>query len=160
MKKTFVFFLFILSAGSFLLRGQTLQEIESKRIILPNQWGITLVGTSIPLGDLPLNIAVSKSKKLIAVTNNGQSDQTIQLIDAIKQKVLDTILIGKSWFGLVFSSDDEQLYASGGNDNWIIRFDISTKKLIPKDTIVIGKPWPEIISIAGIALDDERKILY
>ena len=33
------------------------------------------------LGDLPLNIAVSNSKNLMAVTNNGQSTQSIQLID-------------------------------------------------------------------------------
>ncbi|HET9137676.1 MAG TPA: bifunctional YncE family protein/alkaline phosphatase family protein, partial [Candidatus Kapabacteria bacterium] len=106
------------------------------------------------------NIAISKSKKLLAVTNNGQSDQSIQLIDAVKQVVIDSVKIGKSWLGLAFSNDDKSLYASGGNDNWIVRYDIIERKLIAKDTIVLGKPWPEIISPAGIAIDDEHNILY
>jgi YVTN family beta-propeller protein len=128
--------------------------------MLPNRWGITPIGKSIPLGDLPLNIAVSRSKKLMAVTNNGQSDQSIQLIDVTKQVALDSVAIGKSWLGLTFSTDEKSLYASGGNDNWIIRYDITSRKLIAKDTFRIGKPWPEVISPAGIALDDENKILY
>jgi DNA-binding beta-propeller fold protein YncE len=142
------------------ISSQSLSEIESKRIHLPNGWAITPVGKSIPLGDLPLNIALSPSEKLLAVTNNGQSDQTIQLIDADKQVILDTILVGKAWIGITFSDDSKSLYASGGNDNWILRFDVSKKKLIPADTIIIGKPWPEKISPAGIALDDKRKLLY
>ncbi len=139
---------------------QSLSEIESGRIHLPNGWAITPVGKSIPLGDLPLNIAVSHSKKMLAVTNNGQSDQTIQLIDAEKQSTLDTIVVGKAWIGLAFSDDDKSLYASGGNDNWIVRFDVRKKKLVPSDTLVIGKPWPETISPSGIAVDDKRNALY
>jgi hypothetical protein len=44
------------------LRAQTLQEIESQRISLPNGWHLTPVGKMLPLGDLPLNIAISPSK--------------------------------------------------------------------------------------------------
>lgn len=142
------------------ISSQSLQEIESRRIHLPNGWGVTPVGKSLPLGDLPLNIAVSPSGKLLAVTNNGQSDQTLQLIDAGKQVILDTIIVRKAWIGLAFSDDNSSLYASGGNDNWILKFDVAKNKLIPSDTIRIGKPWPEKISPAGIALDDEKKLLY
>jgi hypothetical protein len=56
------------------LFAQTQKEIEAKRIMLPNGWAVTPVGKSVHLGDLPLNMAVSGSKKLLAVTNNGQSD--------------------------------------------------------------------------------------
>jgi YVTN family beta-propeller protein len=139
--------------------AQSLKEIEAKRVTLPNGWGITAIGKTIPLGDLPLNIAVSKSKKLLAVTNNGQSDQTIQLIDAVKQTVIDTILVGKAWVGLTFSNDEQSLYASGGNDNWIVRFSIKDKKLVPQDTFVLGG-IKEKISPAGIAVDDAQKKLY
>src|ERR1019366_6911765 len=90
---------------------QSLAQVESKRIILPNRWSITAIGTSVALGDLPLNMAVSRSKKLMAVTNNGQSDQMVQLIDPVKEKVLDTFLVGKSWLGLTFSDDEQSLYA-------------------------------------------------
>src|SRR6476661_6940191 len=89
------------------------QSGEGSRLTLPNGWTLSPAGRSLPLGDLPLNIAVSKSKKLIAVTNNGQSVQTIQLIDPATEKILSTAIIPKSWYGLKFSADEKYLYASG-----------------------------------------------
>ncbi|HXB39081.1 MAG TPA: YncE family protein, partial [Bacteroidia bacterium] len=151
---------FFLLINTFCFKAQTLEELDAKRITLPNQWKLTPVGKSIPLGDLPLNLVISPNKKYMAVTNNGQSTQSIQLIDVRNQIVLDTREIAKSWLGLAFSSDSKSLYASGGNDNQIIRYDIKDNKLLGADTIVIGKPWPEKISPAGIALDDKKRILY
>ncbi len=84
-------------------QGQTINDIESHRISLPNGWSLTPVGKMLPLGDLPLNIAVSSSGNMAAVTNNGQSDQSIRLIDLKSETVADSIDIGKSWLGLVFS---------------------------------------------------------
>ncbi len=142
------------------LKAQTLSEIESHRVSLPNGWKLTPAGKQLPLGDLPLNIALSPSKKLAAITNNGQSDQTIQLVDIEREVILDSITIGKSWLGLTFSGDGRYLYASGGNDNIIIRYAIGNDHLLISDTITIGKPWPEKISVAGIALDDTGNRLY
>ena len=76
------------------LRAQSAEEISKNRLILPNGWGLTPVGKLLTLGDLPLNIAVSHSQNLLAVTNNGQSTQTIMLIDAVNQKVTDSVEIG------------------------------------------------------------------
>ena len=73
---------------------------------------------------------------MLAVTNNGQSDQGIQLIDPEKMLVLDSVITAKSWLGLTFSKDGKYLYASGGNDNWIMRYLVSNKKLVPYDTFV------------------------
>ena len=109
------------------LFSQTLQQLESKRVGLPNGWSLTPVGKSLPLGDLPLNMAVSPSKKLIAITNNGQSVQSLQLIDAVNDKVFSSVVIPKSWYGLKFSGDEKFLYASGGNDNWILKYAIQKK---------------------------------
>ena len=142
------------------LPAQTLQELETHSVSLPNGWKLTPVGKSLPLGDLPLNIALSPSKRLAAITNNGESDQTIQLIDLEKDVVLDSIIIAKSWLGLTFSDDGNYLYASGGNDNKIIRYLISNNRLSVNDSIILGKPWPEKISVTGIALDDPKNRLY
>src|SRR4051812_15902102 len=96
----------------------------SPRVKLPNGWGLTPAGRSIPLGDLPLNIAVSTSGKLMAVTNNGQSVQSLQLISIPQQKILDEVIIPKSWVGLAFSRNEKNLYASGGNDNMVRKYNI------------------------------------
>ena len=129
-------------------------------VTLPNGWKLSPAGKSLPLGDLPLNIAVSASKKLIAVTNNGQSKQSLQLIDVKSERVLDNIIIAKSWLGLAFSSDERYLYASGGNDNWILKYAVTGGKLILNDSIKLGNKWPAKISPAGIALDDAKHLMY
>jgi YVTN family beta-propeller protein len=140
--------------------AQPLNGLENKRVRLPNGWSLTPVGRQLPLGDLPLNMAVSRTTRFLAVTNNGQSIQTIQLVDTRAEKVLDNKVIQKSWGGLVFSSDEKYLYASGGNDNWILKYAISRGKLYTSDTIRLGAPWPNKISPAGMALDDQRQLLY
>ena len=159
-KNRFALSIFILIAFALPLKAQTLSEIEARRVTLPNGWSLTPVGKMVPIGDLPLNIAVSPDKKLAAVTNNGESDQSIELVDIKHGVVTDSVSIGKSWLGLVFSENGKYLYASGGNDNIIIRYAVSRNHLSPADTIKIGKPWPVKISVAGIAVDDINKRLY
>src|SRR5258705_6744414 len=142
------------------LFSQTLQQIESKKVDLPNGWSLTPIGKSLPLGDLPLNMAVSPSKKLIAVTNNGQSVQSLQLIDVVNDKVLSSAVIPKSWYGIKFSNDEKFLYASGGNDNWILKYAIANNTLVLKDSIKLGDKWPYKVSPTGIEIDDAKKTMY
>jgi YVTN family beta-propeller protein len=129
-------------------------------VTLPNGWSLSPAGRSLPLGDLPLNIAVSDSKQLMAVTNNGEGKQSLQLIDVRSEKILDNIEIPKSWLGLAFSSDEKYLYASGGNDNRILQYAIVDHKLVLSDSISLGKKWPNKISPAGIDIDDARHLMY
>jgi len=157
MKKHFLLFLLI---ASVVADAQTLQELEEKQVKLPNGWSLTPIGKSLPLGDLPLNMAVSPSKKLIAVTNNGQSVQSIQLIDAVNDRMLSSVVIPKSWYGLKFSGDEKYLYASGGNDNRIMKYAIRKNQLIASDSLKLGNKWPRRISPTGIELDDAKKTLY
>jgi YVTN family beta-propeller protein len=161
MKKILITVLFLLT----ICLAHSQNTIESNRVRLPNGWSLTPAGKSLPLGDLPLNIAVSKSHSLIAVTNNGQSTQTIQLIDAQNDKELDKVVIAKSWLGLAFSDDEKYLYASGGDDNWIIRYAIENNKLSASDTFHLGDPGTKqkgspSISPAGIAIDSRKGLLY
>lgn len=148
--KTLIFFILLAS----------LQAMGQQTITLPNGWSLSPAGSSLPLGDLPLNIAVSKSKKLIAVTNNGQGKQSIQLINTKTKKILDNIEVAKSWLGLCFGGNDQYLFASGGNDNLVLQYAIIKNKLVLKDSIILGKKWPTKISPAGIDIDDKKKLLY
>jgi len=129
-------------------------------VTLPNGWSLSPVGNQIPLGDLPLNIALSPDMNYAAVTNNGESTQSIQLIDLRKQQLLDTYEIGKSWLGLAFGNDGKSLYASGGNDNFIVRFNVKDNKLICRDTFKLGAPMKDNISVAGIAVDESAQRIY
>ena len=179
MKRILFFSLIgVLSLGAGAQTPGPAGDMAQKKVLLPNGWSLTPAGHSLPLGDLPLNIAVSSSRRYLAVTNNGQSTQSIQLIDATKQQILDSVVIPKSWLGLVFSADEKFLYASGGNDNRILKYAVrpgsarggavgtgggsgaGAHALVLVDSILLGKKWPEKISPAGLALDDRRGLLY
>ncbi|GAB3991022.1 alkaline phosphatase family protein [Spirosoma daeguense] len=140
--------------------AETYKKLAANRINLPNGWSLTPTGRSLNLDDLPLNLVVSPSKKYVAVTNNGQSTQSITLIDAQTEKILDTAKVGKAWLGLAFSSDEKRLYASGGNDNRILVYKLENDQLVPDQPITLGKPWPVKISPTGLCVDDARNRLY
>ena len=162
MKKLIIAFTTLFLAAEIAAQpGKALdQSLTKKRVRLPNGWHLSPAGRSLPLGDLPLNLALSASKKYMAVTNNGQSVQSLQLIDTRTEKILDNEIIPVSWYGLKFSSDEKFLYASGGNDNIILKYAIINNKFQLNDTIRLGKKWPVKISPTGIDIDDAAKLLY
>ncbi len=134
----------------------------SARIQLPNGWFLTPAGQSIPLSsDLPLNMALAPDGIHAAVTNNGNGRQTIDLINLKEQRLTSSVTIGKAWLGLAFSKRFPYLYASGGNDDIIIRYTLDKERLVNKDTLVLGRPWPkDKISPTGLTLDETRDRLY
>jgi YVTN family beta-propeller protein len=94
-----------------------------------------------------------------AVTNNGNGHPTIDVINLKEQKLVATMKVNNAWLGLAFSK--QYLYASGGNDDIIIRYQFTGKNLINKDTLVLGRPWPkDKISPTGIAVDERQERLY
>ena len=152
----------VLLLVAFSLQAQLPGKIEqTEQVLLPNGWKLSPAGSHLQLGDLPLNMQLSASGKLLAVTNNGQSTQSLQLIDPVNETLLDEKILGKSWYGLAFSHDEKTVYASGGNDNIILAFAINNNKIGDADTIKLGKPWPKNkICATGIAVNKANTILY
>lgn len=146
---------------ALLFAQQPIDNPNASKILLPNGWTLSPAGRSLELGDLPLNMQVSPSRKLLAVTNNGQGKQTIQLIDPKTEKLLADQPIKAAWYGLKFSDDSKTLYVSGGNDNIILAYPILKTKFGKADTIRLGAKWPkEKISPTGIAVDNSKNVLY
>jgi YVTN family beta-propeller protein len=132
-----------------------------KPVQLPNGWYLSPAGTALHLSsDLPLNIAISPSKKYAAITDNGNGQEGIELIDINAKKLLSFTKMKAAWVGLQFSNDNKYLYASAANQNMILRFKVNNGQLIIKDSIVLGKKWPNKIGITGIALDDAHSRLF
>src|ERR1044072_1890019 len=146
---------------SISIQAQDLSTLESKSVHLPNGWSLTPVGSSLSLGDLPLNISLSSTRRYAAGTKNRQRTPTIPLLDAKNDKALDEVEIHRSWGGIAFSADEKYLYASGGNDNCILQYAIDNNKLLIKDTFRLGQAWPAAsISPTGITLDDKQHMMY
>ena len=136
-------------------------NLHAEKILLPNGWSLTPAGTALPLGDLPLNMQLAPGGRLLAVTNNGQGKQSIQLFDPGTQKLLDERPIGKAWYGLAFSAKGDKLYASGGNDNIILGYPTAGGRLGAPDTLRLGPAWPKAkISPTGIAVEAAGQRLY
>lgn len=142
------------------LAAQQPGKNTDQTMLLPTGWSLTPAGASLPLGDLPLNIAVSPDRKYIAATNNGQGKHSLQLIDARKGRLLHHLEIPIAWLGLAFSDDSRTLYVSGGNSNNILRYTVERGKLTLRDSLPLGQPWPVRISPAGLCSDDSRGLLY
>jgi DNA-binding beta-propeller fold protein YncE len=151
-------FTLICLAASFSLAMTS--NAQMKQTVLPNNWKLSPIGKQLPLQDLPLNIVVSPNKKFAAITNNGQSTQGIHLVDIAKQTILDYATTPKSWYGLSFSADNQFLYASGGNDNWILKYAIASNKLKLVDSIKLGGKWPVRISPTGLCINDATNTMY
>jgi YVTN family beta-propeller protein len=134
--------------------------LVAQKIQLPNGWSLSPAGSSIPLSsDLPLNMALAPDGIHAAVTNNGNGKPTIDLINLNEHRLEATIKVKNAWLGLAFSKD--YLYASGGNDDIIIRYQFTGTKLINKDTLLLGRPWPkDKISPTGLTLDEKRQLMY
>jgi YVTN family beta-propeller protein len=134
---------------------------QTGQVLLPNGWKLSPAGRSLSLGDLPLNMKLSSTGKLLAVTNNGQSTQSVQLIDPKSEKILDEKVLSKSWYGLTFSNDEKQLYVSGGYDNWILDFHLQNNKLGRADTIKLSNQWPKgKVCPTGLAVNKSNTRLY
>ncbi len=128
-------------------------------VLLPNGWSLTPAGRTLPLGDLPLNMALSPNGRYLAVTNNGVGRQFIQLIDTRKEKVLAEQNIDKAWYGLAFSADNRYLYASGGNDNVVVRYAVENNSLRRDTAIRLGEPKPRLW-VGGLATDETQNRLW
>ncbi|RMD93974.1 MAG: hypothetical protein D6814_15005, partial [Calditrichaeota bacterium] len=128
---------------------------------LPNRWILTPVGKQIPVGDLPLNLALSSNGRWLAVTNNGYSRQFISIIDVQKDSVAQELPVAKSFYGLAFALGDSTLFASGGGDNQILVWHLDQNRWQAGDSIALGgKSAPEEIFPAGLAVSADGKTLY
>ena len=144
----------------------TIAKSQSEKSILsswklPNGWSLSPVGKTIPLGDFPLNMAVSPNKKYAVITNNGQKVNSLQLLNIATNKIVDSFVVDKLWFGLAFDKKNATIfYASAGNDNKILKFAILKDRLILLDTFILGEKWPNPISPSGLCVSRKRNILY
>ena len=123
-------------------------------VLLPNGWTLAPAGRHLPVGELPLNMAVSPDEKFILVLNNGTRVHDISVIETGSWQIVRTIPLRKSWLGFKLITEGRELLVSGGNDNRIYLFSFDKGEAMLKDSIVIGAPWPkEKIWIAGLDVD-------
>ena len=82
-------------------------------VLLPNQWSLRPVGTQIPVGDFPVNLALHPGGKYAAVLHCGYSQHEIVLLDLTRRTIASRTKLAEAFYGLTFSRDGSQLFCSG-----------------------------------------------
>ena len=129
-------------------------------ILLPNNWSLTPVGNQIPVGDLPLAMAVTPDDAYLLVTNNGYTDQYVSVIDVKQRKEISSIPMEESWLGLIFNRKGNRIYVSGGGADEIEIHSFNKGKTQHIKTLKVKtdddkKPY----FVSGLALSDDDRML-
>ncbi len=128
--------------------------------LLSNGWRLTPAGHQVGIGELPLNLIITKNDKYALTSNSGTKTNSISVIDLQNEQEIQRIIIDKTWRGIVFNNDDSKLFVSGANNNLIYIYNFNSGHLTLSDSIVIGKPYPkEKISISGIDYLSSKNLL-
>lgn len=145
---------------TFAPRDQVPGRLKDGRILLPNGWMLEPAGEHLALGDLPLGLDVTPDERYAAVANSGGA-QNVFIIDLKTRKVTDTLATGHAWLGVRFFDRGKQLAISGGRYNAVFLFNFAEGKATPRDTIVLGEPFPrQRIGVAGIDVAADGQILF
>ncbi len=120
--------------------------------LLPNGWKLTPAGKQIPIGELPLNMVVTKDEHFAITSNSGMGVNSISVVDLSTQKEIQRMIVHNTWLGLTFGKNNKTVYVSGGNDNKILIFHFEKGRLSEAGSIKIGEKYPkEKISLTGLA---------
>jgi DNA-binding beta-propeller fold protein YncE len=144
-------------------------------VVLPNGWSLKPAGRQTRLGDLPVQIAVHPSEPILAVLHAGYGEHEIVTLNGSNGRTIGRVSLPTSFTGLVWSADGNRLFAGGGFDDRIYRFDhagglLSRQKVFeyPDRAAFVAEPNPregEGVKKrqrvpAGLALSHDGKTLY
>jgi len=108
---------------------------------LPTGARLDPVGTSIPLGSMPVAMTFSPDSRHIVAVLSGYREQGLQVIDAETRRVLQTLEQPSAFMGAVFAPDGHTLYASGGNRDCVYVYAWGDSAAL-RDSIALG-PSPD-----------------
>ena len=108
-------------------------------VVLPNGWSLKPAGRQMPLGDLPVQIAVHPSEPILAILHAGYGEHEIVTASATTGKIIGRVSLPASFSGLVWSHDGKRLFAGGGFDDKIYRFDHADGLLSREDRVQLSR---------------------
>ena len=132
--------------------------------ITPNGWVVTPAGKQVDLkdgtpvwADRPFSEVLSPDGRWLLIGSDGQSTQSLKVVDTTTGKVTQTIpYTGDEalFVGLAFSPDGMHAYASAGGNNKVRVYDVTNGRLAEKTSIPVpGFP-------AGLGVSADGSTLY
>lgn len=136
-------------------------------IRLPNQWSLRPAGKQLPLGDFPVNLALHRSGRWLAVLHAGYGTHEIVVVEIQSDvaKVICRTPVDQAFYGLCFAPDGKTLFASGGEQEVVHVWDFDDGLLAHHRTLPTRSPaergnknWRFVPS--GLATDADGKYLF
>jgi YVTN family beta-propeller protein len=138
--------------------------LAAQRGLLPTGVRLDPDGSLHDIGQFPLNLAVAPEGDRVLLLLSGWRDQGIQVVDRATGAVLQTALQPAAFLGLAFAPDGRTLFASGGNQDVVYRYDWIGGRVRLRDSLVLavkadrrrsGTRYP-----AGVAVSPDGRTLY
>jgi YVTN family beta-propeller protein len=122
---------------------------------LPNQWKLKPAGRQLELGDLPVNIAIHPTGEFAAVLCAGYKEHEVIIVDLNPERtrVVSRVQIDQAFYGLAFSNDGRQVFASGGEFEVVHVFDFDRGYLTKGRSIDVSAGKDVKAVVGGITLD-------
>jgi len=130
---------------------------------LPTGARLDPVAASWPVGSMPLAMALGPGGRQVVVLLNGWREQGIQVLDRRTGQVAQTVPQPATFLGLVFAPDGRSLYASGGNQDVVYRYDWADGRATLADSFPLAVKRPDRSGSsypAGIGVSGDGKRLY
>ncbi|GHI00617.1 bifunctional YncE family protein/alkaline phosphatase family protein [Neobacillus kokaensis] len=131
--------------------------------ITPHGWAVTPAGSQVTLGDFPMGGALSPDHRYLIVSNDGQGEQSIQVVDLAGKKVIQTVPYKSPealYLGVVFSPDGKTVYASAGGNNKIRVYQFDNGTLTEQAPIKLTDSKKTNFYPAGISVSQDGKFLF
>jgi YVTN family beta-propeller protein len=129
-------------------------------ILLPNSWTLTPAGEQIPVGDLPLGMALTPDDAYLLVTNNGYADQYVSVIDLGQRREVQKLELPRSWLGLTFNAQGDKLFVSGGASDLVEVYGFDAGRATHERTLSVKSPEDETdYFVAGLAVTRDGSAL-
>src|SRR5882672_10419298 len=94
-------------------------------VLLPNQWSLRPVGRQLNVGDFPVNVALHPGGTFAAVLHSGWGQHEVRILDVKNGRPVSQAALAEAFYGLAWSPDGKQLFASGAGSEVIHAFDFA-----------------------------------
>ncbi|HSQ57754.1 MAG TPA: beta-propeller fold lactonase family protein [Gemmata sp.] len=129
---------------------------------LPNQWSLKPAGKHVEVGDFPVNIAIHPTGQFAAILCAGYREHEVVVVDLnpARTRIVSRAPIEQGFYGLAFSADGKQVFASGGEHEVVNVFDFDRGYLVKSRSIDVslGKDAMKGV-VGGISLDSAGRDL-
>jgi len=139
-----------LAAAAFAAQGRLRPGRQADGTsLLANGWRVSPAGRSLPVGTLPLALAVHRDGRVLALAS-GYSTNALMVIDPNRWAVTDSVPLSAAWLGLALRRDGGA-FVSGGTTNRVWRLAEKDGHWARADSVMLADSGAALFT-AGLAL--------